>query len=181
MKYHIAYVIAWTIWIFRRFIHVVPSLHRPTVYIFKHFTSTTPTSKSLPETQPKKRETRPPQGPDTKTLLQKRPALKQRRKKHNKTTHIHSRKIPHHRICNHTQSNTQSHNICNLSNTHLSRHEISSLNKGLSFIPKPKKTNPLELYSDILSFVRKLRLQYIFHDKPRKDNLSNQNQSTTQA
>ena len=156
----------------------------------KHQRTTTDNQSSPPPQQaracrrhnPKNgRPCRPPQGPDTKTLLQKRPALKQRRKKHNKTTHIHSRKIPHHRICNHTQSNTQSHNICNLSNTHLSRHEISVLSKGLSFIPKPKKNNPLELYSDILSFVRKLRLQYIFHDKPRKDNLSNQNQSTTQA
>ena len=43
------------------------------------------------------------------------------------------------------------------------------INKGLSFIPKPKKTNPLELYSDIQSFVRKLRINYIFHNKPRKD------------
>ena len=31
------------------------------------------------------------------------------------------------------------------------------------------KTYSLELYSDILSFIRKLRLQYLVHDKPRKD------------
>ena len=82
---------------------------------------------------------------------------------------MHNRKRPHHRTYTHIDTCIQSHNICNLSNASLSTHEISLLNKGLSFIPKPKKTNTLELYSDIQSFVRKLRLHYIFHNKPRKD------------
>ena len=63
------------------------------------------------------------------------------KKKHNKTTHIHSRKRPHHRIYNHTHSSTQSHNICNLSNTHLSTHEISVLSKGLNFLYSKTKEN----------------------------------------
>ena len=115
---------------------------------------------------PKNGRPGPHRGPNTKTLLQKkRPALKLR-KKHKK--HTHNRKRPHHRIYNHTQSNTQSHNICNLSNTHLSTHEISVLSKGLSFIPKPKKTNPLELYSDILSFVRKSNITLHFSWQTKK-------------
>jgi len=43
-----------------------------------------------------------------------------------------------------------------------------SASKGLTFIPKPKSMNKMELYQDVQNFVRKLRLQYLMYDKPAK-------------
>ena len=104
----------------------------------------------------KRTRTRPQERPSTTILpkrRQKRPALRKRRHKKNKLIHTHNRKRPHHRTHTHVDTCIQSHNICNLSNASLSTHEISLLNKGLSFIPKLKKTNPLKLYSDIRTII----------------------------
>ena len=80
---------------------------------------------------------------------------------------MHNRKRSHHRTHTHVDTCIQSLNICNLSNASLSTHEISL--KGFPLSLNQREPNPLKLYSDIQSFVRKLRLHYIFHNKPRKD------------
>ena len=59
-------------------------------------------------------------------------------------------------------------NTLNLSGIALSTHELSILSKGLTFVPKPKSMNKMELYQDAQNFVRKLRLQYLMYNKPAK-------------
>ena len=60
-----------------------------------------------------------------------------------------------------------SDNIINLSHIELSHDEYVILAKGLSFIPKPKRLDTLELLSDVNNFIREIRKRYNAHIKPR--------------
>ena len=60
-----------------------------------------------------------------------------------------------------------SDNIMNLSNIELSQDEYSILAKGLSFIPKPKRLDTLELLSDVNNFIRKICNKYHSYHNPR--------------
>lgn len=56
-------------------------------------------------------------------------------------------------------------NIINLSKYTLKPGELSLLNKGLNFIPTPRKDHPAKLLQDYLLFERKMRLKHHFHGK----------------
>jgi hypothetical protein len=52
--------------------------------------------------------------------------------------------------------------IVNLSSHQLSTYQIKVLNKGLGFCPTPTRLHRTDYHTDILRFIRQLRLQ---HDK----------------
>lgn len=58
-------------------------------------------------------------------------------------------------------------NIVNLSSITLSAEQLSLCSKGLSFCPSSGEFNEFQLFKDLDSFARNLRLREYFHDRPQ--------------
>lgn len=61
-------------------------------------------------------------------------------------------------------------NTINLSSRDLSLPEINLLDKGLKFIPTPKKISKPEILESASDFSRKLKITNFFHNKPKNPN-----------
>ena len=90
-----------------------------------------------------------------------------KRKKYSLTIRNHKRRTR--KNLKHIETSKQ--HIKNLSNIQLRTDQINLLSRGLKFIPTPVMKEKLirrQLLSDFNQFARRMRLQYIYHDKDSK-------------